>query len=185
MRALVQRVDWAEVQVEGKVIGRIEGGLLVYVAVGQADTPAQAEWLAEKVANLRIFEDEQGKLNKSVLDMARSPSADVAQPPSAGNAVSGEHSRGRLCHTSWGVLAISNFTLLADARKGRRPTFEAAAGFEAARPLHEAFLEALAKTGVSVATGQFGADMRIRSQAAGPVNVVIDNSSQSPVASSQ
>ncbi len=98
MRALVQRVTWAEVEADGRPAGRIERGLLVYVGVGVADTAAQAPWLAEKVANLRIFEDAEGKLNLSVRDIGGA------------------------------VLAISNFTLLADARKGRRPSFDAAAG---------------------------------------------------------
>ncbi|KPK80742.1 MAG: D-tyrosyl-tRNA(Tyr) deacylase, partial [Phycisphaerae bacterium SM23_33] len=89
MRALVQRVAWAEVEVEGRIVGRIANGLLVYVGVAAGDAPAQALWLAEKIAGLRIFEDEQGKLNRSVEDVGG------------------------------GVLAISNFTLLADARKGR------------------------------------------------------------------
>lgn len=145
MRALVQRVAWAEVEVDGRSVGRIGEGLLVYVAVGAEDTPEDADWLAEKVANLRIFEDAQGKLNVSVQD-----------------------ARG-------GVLAVSNFTLLADARKGRRPAFVAAAGFEEARPIHEAFVEGLRRRGVAVETGVFGAKMAIRSQAAGPVNVIIDS----------
>ena len=145
MRALVQRVAWAEVEVDGRSVGRIGKGLLVYVAVGVEDTPEDADWLAEKVANLRIFEDAQGKLNISVQD-----------------------ARG-------GVLAVSSFTLLADARKGRRPAFVAAAGFEQARPIHEVFVEGLRRRGVAVETGVFGAKMAIRSQAAGPVNVIIDS----------
>jgi len=145
MRALVQRVAWAEVEVDGKVVGRIEKGLLVYVAVGVDDTAGDAAWLAERVANLRIFEDEAGKLNLSVQD-----------------------ARG-------GVLGVSNFTLLANARKGRRPAFAEAASFEQARPIHEAFLEGLKRRGVPVLTGVFGAKMAIRSQAAGPVNVIVDS----------
>jgi len=145
MRALVQRVDWAEVEVEGRRVGRIERGLLVYVGVGTSDTPAEAEWLAGKVAHLRIFQDEEGKLNRSVQDV-----------------------RG-------GVLAVPNFTLLADARKGRRPAFVGAAGFEQAGSLHEAFVAALRARGVRVETGVFGATMAVRSQAAGPVNIVLDS----------
>ena len=145
MRALVQRVAWAEVEVDGRIVGRIERGLLVYAAVGLDDTGEDAEWLAEKIANLRVFEDDQGKLNVSVRD-----------------------ARG-------GVLAVSNFTLLADARKGRRPAFVAAADFEQARPIDQAFCEALRRQGVSVQTGVFGAKMAVRSQAAGPVNVIIDS----------
>ena len=145
MRVLVQRVAWAEVEVEGSIVGRIEQGLLVYTAAGVGDSAGDAEWLAEKVAHLRIFQDEEGKLNRSVQD--------------AGG----------------GVLAISNFTLLADARKGRRPAFIAAAPAEQARPVHEAFLDALRRQGVPVATGVFGASMAVRSQAAGPVNLVLDS----------
>lgn len=147
MRALVQRVAWAEVAVEGRVVGRIESGLLVYVGVGAGDRPEDAAWLAGKVAGLRIFRDEAGKLNRSVREVGGA------------------------------VLAISNFTLLGDARKGRRPAFVAAAPAEAARPLHEAFLAALRAEGVPVATGVFQAEMAVRSEAAGPVNIVIDSPS--------
>lgn len=144
MRGLIQRVAWAEVEVDGRIVGRIGEGLLVHAAVGVDDGGDQARWLAEKVANLRIFTDDEGKLNRSVRD------------------VGGQ------------VLAISNFTLLADARKGRRPAFVAAAGSDQARPVHEAFLAALREQGVDVATGVFGAKMAIRSEAAGPVNVIVD-----------
>ena len=144
MRALVQRVAEAAVEVDGRTVGRIGEGLLVYVGVAVGDTVRQAEWLAEKVAHLRIFRDEQEKLNRSVLD------------------VGGE------------VLAVSNFTLLADARKGRRPAFVAAAGYEQARPVDEAFVEALRASGVAVATGSFGASMAVFSEGDGPVNIIID-----------
>lgn len=145
MKALVQRVTWAEVEADGATEGRIEEGLLVYVGVAAGDTPADAGRLAEKVANLRIFEDGGGKLNQSVRDV-----------------------RG-------GVLAVSNFTLLADARKGRRPAFAGAAPVGQARPVHEAFLDALDRQGVKVETGVFGAKMAVRSLASGPVNVIIDS----------
>ncbi len=145
MRALVQRVAWAEVEADGQVAGRIEDGLLVYVGVGAGDSAGDADWLAEKIAGLRIFEDEADKLNRSVRDV-----------------------RG-------GVMVVSNFTLLADASKGRRPAFVAAAPAEQARPLHEAFLDALDRQGIRVETGLFGAKMAVRSQAAGPVNVIIDS----------
>jgi len=147
MRALVQRVAWAEVEADGQVAGRIEEGLLVYVGIGAGDSAGDADWLAEKVANLRIFEDEADKLNRSVRDV-----------------------RG-------GVMVVSNFTLLADARKGRRPELAAAAPAEHAGPLHEAFLDALDRQGVRVETGLFGAKMAVRSQAAGPVNIIIDSPS--------
>jgi len=144
VRALVQRVDWAEVEVDGRVAGRIECGLLVYLGVAVADTVANAQRLAEKVAHLRIFEDADEKLNLSCQD-----------------------ARG-------GVLAVSNFTLLADTRKGRRPAFVGAAPAEEAERLYEAFTEALETRGCQVARGVFGAKMAVRSSAAGPVNVLID-----------
>jgi len=144
MRVVVQRVRWAEVEADGKVVGRVERGLLAYVGVGVDDAPAEADYLAEKVAHLRIFDDEDGKLNRSVQDV-----------------------RG-------GVLAVPNFTLMADARKGRRPSFEAAAPGETAGPLHERFVEALKRCGCQVACGAFGQHMIIRSAADGPVNVILE-----------
>ena len=144
MRALVQRVSSAQVQADGKVTGRIGRGVLVYLGIGSADRSASAEKLAEKVAHLRIFQDEQGKLNLSVRDV-----------------------RG-------GVLAVPNFTLLADARKGRRPAFSGAAAAQLAQPLYEAFTAALQREGLQVAKGVFGAEMMIRSEAAGPVNIIVD-----------
>lgn len=143
MLALLQRVKWAEVEVEGRIVSRIGPGLLVYIAVGRQDSPGDAEQLAEKVANLRIFGDENGKLNLSVRD-----------------------ARG-------GVLAISNFTLAGDAGKGRRPTFTAAASAAEAEPIYQAFLAALARSSCQVAGGVFGANMLIRSAADGPVNILI------------
>lgn len=144
MRAVLQRVLGAEVQADGRSVGRIDLGLLVYVGVAQADTPEQAAKLAEKVANLRIFDDEGGKLNKSVRDV-----------------------RG-------GVLAVPNFTLLADARKGRRPAFVNAAAGDHASSLFQAFLAALRNECCHVASGAFGAAMTINSTADGPVNIVLD-----------
>jgi len=128
----------------GKTTGKIGSGLLVYVAVAADDSRCDAERLAEKVANLRIFADDAGKLNRSVLDEGGQ------------------------------VLVISNFTLLADARKGRRPAFAAAASGGAAEPLHEAFLHHLNQQGCRVETGAFGAHMEINSLADGPVNVIVD-----------
>jgi len=141
---LIQRVSEARVEVDGRVVGRIGRGLLVYVGVAATDTLAEAKWLAGKVANLRIFRDDEGRLNLSVQDV-----------------------RGD-------VLAVSNFTLLADARKGRRPAFVAAAGADDARPLDDAFAEALAAAGLKVERGQFQAMMAVHSIADGPVNVIID-----------
>ena len=144
MRALVQRVDWAEVLVGGQIAGQIDRGLLVYVGVAAGDTEADAARLAEKVAQLRVFEDDGGKMNLSCRDV-----------------------RG-------GVLAVSNFTLLADTRKGRRPAFTAAAPPELAQRLYEAFLAALAGQSVQVERGVFRASMIVRSAAAGPVNVIVE-----------
>ncbi|MBN1553882.1 MAG: D-tyrosyl-tRNA(Tyr) deacylase [Phycisphaerae bacterium] len=144
MRALIQRVDWAEVEVAGEILGRIEKGLLVYVGVAVSDTPADAEALGTKVAHLRIFEDAEEKLNLSVGDVAGA------------------------------VLVIPNFTLQADARKGRRPAFVNAMGGEAARALQETFVEAIRAEGRRVEQGRFGASMTIRSAALGPVNIVVD-----------
>jgi len=144
MKAVLQRVRWAEVQAAGRTVGQIEQGLLVYVGIGADDGPDDAQRLAQKVAALRIFEDDDGKLNRSVQDV-----------------------RG-------GVLAIPNFTLMADARKGRRPAFVDAARPEQAKPLYDAFLAALRGAGVPVANGAFGARMLIRSAADGPVNIILD-----------
>lgn len=144
MKAVVQRVRWAEVSVDGKVIGRIERGLLVYVGVAVGDTAEESRRLADKVVALRIFEDDSGKLNRSVQDV-----------------------RG-------GVLAIPNFTLLADARKGRRPAFVRAAPPEAARPAFAVLLSSLGAGGMPVAQGAFGASMQIRSEADGPVNIILE-----------
>ncbi|MBN1943255.1 MAG: D-tyrosyl-tRNA(Tyr) deacylase [Phycisphaerae bacterium] len=144
MRALIQRVDWAEVEAAGRTVGRIEAGLLVYVGVGVSDTPADAEALGKKVAHLRIFEDAEEKLNLSVGDVGGA------------------------------ILVIPNFTLQADARKGRRPAFVNAMGGEEANRLQQAFADALRAEGCRVEQGVFGANMTIRAAAAGPVNLVVD-----------
>lgn len=144
MRALLQRVGWAEVEFDGRIVGRIGRGLLVYVGVANDDDETDADRLAEKVASLRIFDDDAGKLNFSVQD-----------------------ARG-------GVLVVPNFTLLADASKGRRPAFSnAAAGAAAAGP-YERFVGRLAELGCRVACGVFGVTMVIRSVVKGPVNVIVD-----------
>ena len=145
MRTIVQRVAWAEVEVDGQVVGRIEQGLLVYVGVEPPDAAPQVDWMAEKVANLRIFSDADDKMNRSVQERQGD------------------------------VLVISNFTLLADARKGRRPSFVGAARPELAEPLTRAFVDALRAQGCRVQAGRFGADMQVRSQAQGPVNVILDS----------
>jgi D-tyrosyl-tRNA(Tyr) deacylase len=144
MRAVLQRVSRASVVVAGETVGAIERGFLVLLGVGHADTEADARWLAEKVAFLRVFEDEQGKMN---LDLA---------------AVGGA------------VLAVSQFTLYGDSKKGRRPSFIAAAPPEQGRALYEAFVLALKELGVPVQTGRFGASMLVELVNDGPVTLLLD-----------
>ena len=145
MRAVAQRVSDASVTVGGRVVGEILRGLLVYVGAGKDDGPADVEWLADKVANLRVFEDADGLMNRSVLEEG------------------GE------------ALAVSQFTLYADARKGRRPSYSDAAAPDAARPLFDAFVVALAAKGLRVATGEFGASMRVAYVNEGPVTILLDS----------
>jgi D-tyrosyl-tRNA(Tyr) deacylase len=146
MRAVVQRVTSASVTVAGVEIGAITNGLLVLLGVGHADTPDDAQWLAEKIAALRIFEDADGKMNRSVVDIAG------------------------------GMLVVSQFTLLASTRKGTRPSFNDAARPELAIPLYEAFKGfAAAALGRAVACGEFGAYMEIALVNDGPVTLVIDS----------
>jgi len=144
MRAIVQRVQWAEVEADGEIVGRIEAGLLVYIGVGLADTSEYAAELARKVAHLRIFPDKQDKMNLDVEE------------------IGGE------------ILVVPNFTLMADARKGRRPAFNQAAPAAQALPLQEFFIRSLIDQGCRVATGSFGADMTVRSAGRGPVNIILD-----------
>ncbi len=150
MRLVVQRVSSAEVEADGQVVGRIGPGLLVYVGVARGDEPDQASSMAEKVANLRIFEDEQSKLNLPVRD--------------CGGA----------------VLAVPNFTLLADAQKGRRPALGAAAPAEQGKTVYAQFVAALRRFDCRPAAGVFGAHMIIRSVADGPVNIILETPQQDP-----
>lgn len=144
MRAVVQRVSRARVSVDRRDIGAIAGGLLVYVGVADHDEPADAEYLAGKIVNLRIFERE-GRMNDSVIDRAGA------------------------------VLLISQFTLLANTRKGRRPSFTAAAGPEKAVPLLDYLRTELETAGVKVETGEFGAHMEVDSVNDGPVTILLDS----------
>ncbi len=144
MRAVIQRVSSASVTIEGEIAGEIARGWLVLLGVGPADTQKQAEWLAEKVANLRAFADPDGKMNLSVQDV------------------------------SGAVLVVSQFTLYGDCQKGRRPSFTGAAPPAVAEPLYEAFVTALKMLGVPVATGRFAADMQVELVNDGPVTFVID-----------
>ena len=145
MRAVLQRVSRASVTIDGEVVGAIDRGLLVLLGVTHADTPEQARWLAEKVVGLRLFNDAQGKMNLDVTE------------------VGGE------------VLVVSQFTLYGDCRKGRRPSFLAAAGPDLAVPLYEAFVNAVRAQGVPTATGRFGALMQVELVNDGPVTLIVDS----------
>ena len=144
MRAVIQRVSSAAVEVDGTPVGRCGKGLLVLLAVAPTDTEEQARWLARKIAGLRIFPDELGKMNLGVLE--------------AGGA----------------ALVVSQFTLYGDCRKGRRPSFVASAGPEHAQPLYERFCQLLAEEGVPTAQGIFAADMQVSLVNDGPVTLVLD-----------
>lgn len=145
MRALLQRVKEASVSVAGEIKGQIGAGLLVFLGVEETDTPADIEWLSAKISRLRIFSDEDGQMNRSVMD------------------------------TGGGLLVISQFTLFASTKKGNRPGFTRAAKPPKAIPLYEAFVARLAEeTGVAVATGEFGADMQVQLLNDGPVTIWID-----------
>jgi D-tyrosyl-tRNA(Tyr) deacylase len=144
MRAVVQRVSWAEVEVEGRIVGRIEQGALVLLGVHHADTEADARWLAQKLAHLRFFEDEAGKLNRSVLEVGGA------------------------------MLVVSNFTLYGDCRKGRRPSFAESAPYEHGETLYRQFCDYLRAEGVSVQTGVYGAEMQVRLQNDGPVTLIVE-----------
>ena len=145
MRAVVQRVSRARVSVAGSVTGEITTGLLILVGVGRDDTSAVGTALAERIANLRIFEDDRRKMNRSLLDV-----------------------KGR-------ALVVSQFTLYGDARGQRRPSFVAAAAPEQAKILYEEFGEALRRLGVTVATGVFGAMMSVELVNEGPVTILLDS----------
>mgnify|MGYP005814500667 CR=1 FL=1 len=144
MRILIQRVSQASVTVEGRVVSRIGRGLLILLGIGRGDGEAQAAFLAEKAANLRIFEDEQGKFNLSALD------------------VGGE------------AIVVSQFTLYADTRKGRRPSFTEAALPGEAEPLVERFIELLRAQGVPAQGGRFGAHMQVEIHNDGPVTIWLE-----------
>jgi len=149
MKAVVQRVQDATVSVDGVVKGSVKGGLLVYLGVAHNDTEADADWLTEKIAYLRIFNDKDGKMNLSMKDLA---------------AVDGQV----------GVLVVSQFTLLADARKGRRPSWNGAAPPERAKQLYEYFMDAIKKTGLSCECGEFQAHMMVTYTNDGPVTIILD-----------
>jgi D-tyrosyl-tRNA(Tyr) deacylase len=147
MRTVLQRVSRASVVVDGRCVGRIDRGWLVLLGVAQGDTEADAGWVADKVLNLRGFEDDAGKMNRSVLDV-----------------------RG-------GILVVSQFTLLGDCRAGRRPSFTAAADPALAERLYLGCVERLAQSGLEVATGVFRAMMQVELVNDGPVTFVLDSRS--------
>ena len=145
MRAVIQRVEKASVSVEGEIKGQIGAGFLVLIGVEEGDGDADFKYIADKVPNLRVFEDEQGKMNRSLLD------------------VGGE------------VLAVSQFTLLGDARGGRRPSFITAARPETADPMYERLVADWRARGIRVETGVFGAHMKVALVNDGPVTILLDS----------
>ncbi|MCA9322546.1 MAG: D-tyrosyl-tRNA(Tyr) deacylase [Planctomycetes bacterium] len=144
MRVVVQRVVEARVRVDGAIVGEIGAGLLALVGLGQDDEPAALDWMADKLLGLRIFADDQGLMNRSVVDI-----------------------EGR-------ILAVSQFTLLGDCRKGRRPSFVHAMEPSRAEPLFASFVDRLRERGLHVATGVFGASMSVELVNDGPVTLIID-----------
>ncbi len=143
MRAVIQRVLQGRVEVNGQQVSHIDKGLLVYLSVGKTDTIRDAQFMAEKLVNLRIFADEAGKMNRGLLDVGGS------------------------------ILLVSNFTLHGDCRKGRRPSFDAAAEPELAQQLYEKLIELIAEQGAAVEKGAFGEHMRVSSVNDGPVTFLL------------
>lgn len=145
MRAVVQRVKFSKVEVDGKVIGSINKGLNVLLGVSKEDSEDDIKYLKDKILNLRIFEDEEGKMNKSLIDVA------------------GE------------LLVISQFTLYGDCRRGKRPSFIEALGGEEAKKFYEKFVEECKDVLGNVETGEFGADMKVTIENDGPVTIILDS----------
>ncbi len=145
MRAVMQRVSRAQVAVNGEITGEIGLGLLVLLGVGRDDTESDAIYMAEKIAGLRVFEDDQGKMNRSVQEVGGS------------------------------VLAVSQFTLYGDVRRGKRPSFDAAAPPEKARQLYEFFVEQIRAAGLRCETGRFQEMMRVELVNEGPVTILLDS----------
>ena len=144
MRALIQRVKTGKVTVDGQIVAEIAGGLVILLGIGQSDTPEQARFLAGKIASLRIFEDNEGKFNRSILD------------------------------TGGAAIVVSQFTLYADTRKGRRPSFTEAAPPEVAAPLVDGFADILRGLGVPTQSGVFGAHMLVKIENDGPVTIWLE-----------
>jgi D-tyrosyl-tRNA(Tyr) deacylase len=145
MRAIIQRVSQAKVEVEGKVVGQIQTGLLVYLGVGTEDSEKEASFFADKLPNLRIFPDKSKKMNKNLLDIGGS------------------------------ILLISNFTLYGDCKKGRRPGFDAAAEPVIAEKLYKKVAELISKQGITIETGLFGQYMQVSSTNDGPVTFFLQS----------
>lgn len=145
MRAVVQKVSSSKVTVDGEIIGKIDQGLMVLLGVTHDDTSKDVDYMVDKVTNLRIFEDEEGKMNLSLKD------------------IGGD------------VLAVSQFTLYGDARRGRRPSFSDAARPEVANPLYEEFIEKVKTQGINVETGKFGAHMMVDLTNDGPVTILLES----------
>ena len=145
MRAIVQRVSRANVVIAGDTVGDIGSGLVVLLGIAHSDTPAQAQWLAEKIAGLRIFKDADGKMNRDLVDVGGA------------------------------MLIVSQFTLYGDCRKGKRPSFIDAAPPSIAIPLYEAFINSVKALGIRAAEGRFGADMKVELVNDGPVTLIVDS----------
>lgn len=145
MRAVVQRVKSANVKVNDNIIGSIGQGILLFLGVEETDQETDLEYMCEKIPNLRIFEDENGKMNKSLLDVEGS------------------------------ILVISQFTLLGDARKGRRPSFTDAAKPEKAIPMYEKFIACMKEKNITTQSGEFGAEMEVELINDGPVTILLDS----------
>ncbi|MDR0691033.1 MAG: D-tyrosyl-tRNA(Tyr) deacylase [Streptococcaceae bacterium] len=154
MKVVIQRVTSASVVINGKMHNEIQKGFLILVGVHEEDTLEDVQYLVKKVTNLRIFEDENQKMNRSIRD------------------ISGE------------ILSISQFTLYADTKKGNRPSFIKAAAFDLANKLYEAFNQSLQENEISVKTGAFGADMKVSLVNDGPVTIIIDSKSISKISKS-
>lgn len=144
MRVVLQRVNHAAVSIDGETVGQIKKGYLLLVGLAPDDNDEQLDWMVHKIVNLRVFEDENGKLNRALADVA------------------GE------------ILSISQFTLYADVKHGNRPGFSKAAKPEIAEPLYDRFNEKLRATGVHVETGRFGADMKVELENDGPVTIIYE-----------
>ena len=154
MKAVVQRVRDASVTVDGKITGSIDNGLLVYLGVARDDSENDAGWMADKIANLRIFADQEGKMNLSLLDTV---------------------TQNKDSNAKTGVLAVSQFTLLGDAAKGRRPFYGAAAEPEKAKSLYEYFMLKIKEMGLICEAGVFQAHMDVRYTNDGPVTILLDS----------